>query len=114
MRRCERCDAPAIPERVITYWEDALSAYDPRYNSALELLTLAWEQAWSVFDLEARKTQISPEMTQAGVETLLAFGPEEDFRATDPALIVRQVFQAMLDAGQPARAPSALPLHRSE
>ena len=42
--------------------------------------------------------EITPEMIEAGINALLDFGPREDFEATDPALIVREVFCVMRDA----------------
>ena len=42
--------------------------------------------------------EITPEMIEAGVNALFDFGPQEDFEATDQALIVREVFFAMRDA----------------
>lgn len=52
------------------------------------------------------KIEITPEMIEAGVDVLFDFGPQEDFEATDPALIVREVFCVMRDAERLTPGPT--------
>ncbi len=44
------------------------------------------------------ETEITPAMIEAGVNALFDFGPQEDFDATDSALIVREIFRVMRGA----------------
>lgn len=45
--------------------------------------------------------EVTPAMIEAGVNGLFDFGPQEDFEATDPALIVREIFCVMCRAACP-------------
>lgn len=51
----------------------------------------------SIANVDVSEIEITPEMIEAGVNTLFDFGSQEDFEATDQALIVREVFCAMRD-----------------
>ena len=44
------------------------------------------------------KIEVTPEMIEAGEYVLTDFGSPEEFEATSPALIVREIFSAMLRA----------------
>ena len=51
-------------------------------------------------------TYPTPDMIEAGVYALQGFGSLEDFYATNPALVVRAVFEAMQNAGVQAHGKS--------
>ena len=56
---------------------------------------------------QAGGVEITSEMIEAGINALADFGPREDFEATDPALIVREVFCEMRDAEHLTPGPTA-------
>ena len=49
--------------------------------------------------------EITPEMIEVGIYALMGFGGQDDFTATDPTLIVREIFVVMRRAEHQGRAP---------